>query len=84
MPDPNRFFISDAKIDPGDLPLPAPFQLTKPLVRDVEVPHDGHGKDATDSGFVFSQPRNAVTKNHLYHFVWRKMHEHRHGLSAYA
>ncbi len=37
MPDPNRFEVRDTEVDSDDGTLTAAFQLTQPLMRNVEI-----------------------------------------------
>jgi len=46
VPNPDLFFVGNAKVNAYERSCAAPFQLSKPLVGSVEVARYRHGKDA--------------------------------------
>jgi hypothetical protein len=59
--EPHRLAVRYAEVDPSNRSPPTPFQFTKPLMRDKEVPHHRHRVDAALSRYsTLAKPRNAA------------------------
>lgn len=76
--EPDCLLIGDAEVNSGDRSLVPALEFPQPLVGNIKISGDRHGKDAARACSTPAQPRDPVAQNSLDVLFCRQVNKGRH------